>query len=100
MMLDRSRLRELGGVRSVTRFVDAQLLAAVRRAGGSVHRTQGLGYLLRRGDAGHPGGHTWSTDLGYFLRRRSVVAQWRGFQPSALLTYDDAERPLPPRVGA
>ena len=44
-----------GGFRPVTRYVDAQLLAAVRRAGGRVHRTQGLGYVLRRG----AGGHTW-----------------------------------------
>jgi glycosyl transferase family 2 len=89
MLLDASYLRELGGFRSVTRFVDAQLLTAVRRAGGTVHRTQGLGYVLRRGG----GGHTWSTDLGYFLTRRSVVGQWRGFRPSALLGYDESERP-------
>ncbi|MGI8644824.1 MAG: glycosyltransferase [Nocardioides sp.] len=89
MLLDRGYLRALGGFRSVTRFVDAQLLAAVRRAGGGVHRTQGLGYVLRRGATGH----TWSPDLGYFLSRRSVVAQWRGFRPSALLSYDDSELP-------
>jgi glycosyltransferase involved in cell wall biosynthesis len=89
MLLDAAYLRELGGFRSVTRFVDAQLLAAVRRAGGTVHRTQGLGYVLRRGG----GGHTWSTDLGYFLTRRSVVGQWRGFRPSALLGYDESELP-------
>ena len=96
LLLERTRLRELGGFRSVTRFVDAQLLAAVLRAGGTVHRTQGLGYLLRRGSTGH----TWSTDLAYFLRRRSVVAQWRGFRPSELLTYDAAELPPPPGLAA
>ena len=96
MMLDRDYLRELGGFRSVTRFVDAQLLAAVRRSGGHIYRTQGLGYLLRRGGAGHQGGHTWSTDLGYFLGRRTVLAQWRGFRPSLLLTHGAAELPPPP----
>jgi hypothetical protein len=89
MMVGRDYLRGLGGFRSVTRFVDAQLLAAVRVAGGSVHRTQGLGYVLRRAATGH----TWSPDLGYFLRRRSMAGQWRGFRPSTLLTYGDAERP-------
>ncbi len=89
MLLGRDYLRALGGFRSVTRFVDAQLLAAVRRAGGRVHRTQGLGYVLRRGAAGH----TWSPDLGYFLSRRTVVSQWRGFRPSELLTHDAAELP-------
>ena len=89
MLLDRGYLRALGGFRSVTRFVDAQLLAAIHRAGGGVHRTQGLGYVLRRGATGH----TWSPDLGYFLSRRSVVAQWRGFRPSALLTYGESELP-------
>ena len=89
MLVGRDYLRALGGFRSVTRFVDAQLLAAVRRAGGRVHRTQGLGYVLRRGAAGH----TWSPDLGYFLTRRTVVGQWRGFQPSELLTHAAWERP-------
>ena len=66
MLIDREHLRALGGFRPVTRYVDAQLIAAVRRAGGRVHRTQGLGYVLRRG----AGGHTWAADLGYFLTRR------------------------------
>ena len=50
-------------------------------AGGSVFRTQGLGYVLRR----TAGGHTWETGLGYFLTRKSLAAQWRGFRPSRLL---------------
>ncbi len=74
LMIDRGHLRALGGFRPVTRYVDAQLIAAVRRAGGRVHRTQGLGYVLRRG----AGGHTWAAGLGYFLTRRAVAEQWRG----------------------
>lgn len=94
MMLERGYLREIGGFRSVTRFVDAQLFAAVRAAGGQVYRAQGLGYVLRRTSSGH----TWNTDLGYFLRRGTVVAQWRGFRPSRLLGYDESERPTLPQA--
>ena len=92
LMIDRGHLRALGGFRPVTRYVDAQLIAAVRRAGGRVHRTQGLGYVLRRG----AGGHTWAAGLGYFLTRRAVAEQWRGFRPSALLSFDESERPARP----
>jgi hypothetical protein len=90
MMIDRSLLRSVGGFRSVRRFVDAQLLASVRAAGGSVYRTQGLGYVLRRTSAGH----TWDAGLGYFLTRRSLAYQWRGFHPSLLLEHDPADRPV------
>lgn len=81
MTLDRALLRAVGGFRSVPRHVDARLLEDVRAAGGSVYRTQGLGYVLRRTTHGH----TWDTGLGYFLTRQSVAAQWRGFRPSSLL---------------
>lgn len=94
MMIDRSLLRGIGGFRSVRRFVDAQLLASVRAAGGSTYRTQGLGYLLRRTSAGH----TWDAGLGYFLARKSLSYQWRGFRPSLLLEHDPADRPVPTRV--
>lgn len=93
MMIDRPLLRGIGGFRSVRRFVDAQLLASVRAAGGSIYRTQGLGYVLRRTSAGH----TWETGLGYFLTRRSLANQWRGFQPSRLLEYDAFEVPHRPQ---
>lgn len=73
----------------MTRFVDAQLLAAVRAAGGLTYRAHGLGYLLRRTTAGH----TWTVPLDYFLARRRVAAQWRGFVPSSLLTVDPDDRP-------
>ena len=81
MTLDRALLRAVGGFRSVPRHVDAGLLDDVRAAGGSVYRTQGLGYVLRRTSQGH----TWDTGLGYFLTRQSVAGQWRGFRPSRLL---------------
>lgn len=81
MTIDRALLRAVGGFRSVPRHVDARLLEDVRAAGGSVFRTQGLGYVLRR----TAGGHTWETGLGYFLTRKSLAAQWRGFRPSRLL---------------
>ncbi|MCW2796459.1 glycosyltransferase [Nocardioides sp.] len=89
MMIDRSLLRSVGGFRGVRRFADAQLLASVRAAGGSVYRTQGLGYLLRRTSAGH----TWDAGLGYFLARKSLAYQWRGFRPSLLLEHDPADLP-------
>lgn len=89
MLLDRGLLGSLGGFRAVTRFVDAQLLAAVRAAGGLTYRAHGLGYLLRRTTAGH----TWTVPLDYFLARRRVAAQWRGFVPSSLLAVDPDDRP-------
>jgi hypothetical protein len=89
MMLDRSLLRSVGGFRSVRRFVDAQLIASVRAAGGTVYRTHGLGYLLRRASTGH----TWDAGLGYFLARANVADQWRGFRPSELLEADLADLP-------
>lgn len=81
MTIDRDLLRAVGGFQSVPRHVDARLLEDVRAAGGSVYRTQGLGYVLRR----TAGGHTWDTGLGYFLTRQSLADQWRGFRPSRLL---------------
>ena len=71
----------------MTRHVDAQLLAAVRAAGGGVYRTHGLGYLLRRSAEGH----TWASSLGYFLSRQAVSAQWRGFRPSELMEWTRAD---------
>lgn len=84
MTIDRALLRAVGGFQSVPRHVDARLLESVRAAGGSVYRTQGLGYVLRR----TAGGHTWDTGLGYFLTRQSLAGQWRGFRPSQLLEDD------------
>ncbi|MGW5875582.1 glycosyltransferase [Nocardiopsis terrae] len=86
IVIDRSVLEEVGGFRPLPRAIDSQLLFAVRRNGGRIYRTHGLGYLLRR--AGQ--GHTWAADLGYFLRRNTK--QWSGWRPSALL--EGAVEPL------
>ncbi len=80
LMLDRGLLREVGGFRSVRRHVDAQLIAAVRAAGGATYRTHGLGYVLRRTDSGH----TWQADLDD-LRSRAADT-WSGFRPGRLMS--------------
>jgi hypothetical protein len=79
LMLDRGLLHEVGGFRSVRRHVDAELIAAVRAAGGATYRTHGLGYVLRRADTGH----TWQTDVDD-LRSRASQA-WPGFRPGLLM---------------
>ncbi|MEO5851739.1 MAG: glycosyltransferase, partial [Nocardioides sp.] len=85
LMIDRPLLREVGGFRAVRRFVDAQLLAGVAAAGGTVYRTHGLGYVLRR----NPTGHTWQVDLDYLLDPTRVRQRWDGFRPSRLLGLGD-----------
>ena len=88
-MIDRSVLRGVGGFRRVSAHVDLQLFGSVLAAGGTIYRTHGLGYTLRRTASGH----TWETGLGYFLSRRSLVDQWHGFRPSRLLEHDAWEAP-------
>jgi hypothetical protein len=79
LMLDRGLLHEIGGFRAVRRHVDAQLIAAVRAAGGATYRTHGLGYVLRRTD----NGHTWQADLDD-LRSRAAGTR-PGFAPGRLM---------------
>lgn len=80
LLLDIGLLRELGGFRSVPRAVDAQLIGAVKAAGGAIYRTHGLGYLLRKTGTGH----TWAEDVDDLEAR--AVASYAGFRPSRLLT--------------
>ena len=91
MLLSRDVLAGVGGFRPLRRYVDAGVLQAVTAAGGSIYRTHGHGYLLRRGGAGH----TWDPGLGYFVSRSRTLGQWRGFHPSPLLDADPADRPAP-----
>ncbi|MCD4523845.1 hypothetical protein [Nocardioides sp. cx-173] len=89
MLIERGLLREVGGFRSVRKFVDAQLLDAVLRSGAAVYRTHGLGYVLRRNATGH----TWQADLDYLLDPAHVERTWPGFRPSRLLEADAADVP-------
>ena len=89
MLVERGLLREVGSFRSVRRYVDAQLIAAIQRAGAATYRTHGLGYLLRRNATGH----TWQVDDDYLLDPARVAEIRPGFAPSRLLEYDDSERP-------
>jgi hypothetical protein len=79
LMVDRGLLREVGGFRTVRRHVDAELIAAVRAAGGATYRTHGLGYVLRRTDSGH----TWQADLDDLRARAAQVTP--GFSPGRLM---------------
>lgn len=94
LMVERGALAALGGFRETRRSVDAALLQALRDAGGSVYRTHGHGYVLRRGAQGH----TWDPGLGYFISRKLSWFQWRGFTPSPLLDPDPEDLPAPPTV--
>ncbi|WP_143016195.1 glycosyltransferase [Nocardioides szechwanensis] len=89
MMVERALLREVGGFRSVRKFVDAQLLASVTAAGAAIFRTQSLGYLLRR----NPTGHTWDADLAYLLDPSRVQRTWDGFVPSRLMEIGPEDLP-------
>ena len=79
LLTDRVVLEETGGFRPLPRAIDTQLLLAVSLGGGRIHRTHGLGYVLRRTG----GGHTWSEDMSYFLH--NYARQWFGRHFSALL---------------
>jgi hypothetical protein len=79
MLIARDHLRELGGFASVPRHVDKALTATVRAAGGTVYRTHGLGYVLRRTASGH----TWDADLDDLVSR--AVQTWPGFRPGRLM---------------
>lgn len=81
MLVDRSALREVGGFRSVRKYVDRQLLTAIIAAGGEVYRTHGFGYVLRRNTSGH----TWEVDLEHLLDPSRVQQSWDGLSPSRLL---------------
>ncbi|WP_033304296.1 glycosyltransferase [Nocardiopsis alkaliphila] len=95
MLTDRVVLEETGGFRPLPRAIDTQLLIAVSRGGGRIHRTHGLGYVLRRTG----GGHTWSEDMAYFLH--NYARQWSGRRFSAILEGEPTplgrpeEEPMP-----
>lgn len=71
LLIARKSLDDIGGWRPVQRGVDYALTRQVIEEGGTVWRTHGLGYILRR----HSDRHTWDPGMGYFLRQPS--RQWR-----------------------
>ncbi len=89
MMVSRDAFGAVGGFRDTRKYVDANLFRAVRAAGGTIYRSHGLNYLLRR----QAGGHTWEPGLGYFVSRGRSWQQWRGFRPSPLLELEPTDRP-------
>ncbi|WP_022919020.1 glycosyltransferase [Ruania albidiflava] len=88
MTLAREDLRSVGGWASVPRGVDTELLASVHRHGGTTYQPHDIGYLYVRGSDPHT--HTWTTDVGHFLR--NVREQWIGMlQHPAFGTGTDSE---------
>lgn len=74
MLLAAAELSQLGGWPAVPRGVDTALLAAVKRAGGTVYQPHDIGYLyVRRSDTSE---HTWSTEISHFLL--NAHQQWIG----------------------
>ena len=85
LLISRRDLEAAGGWRRAPRGVDTALIEDVRRAGGSVYRTHGFGYVLVR----HGSGHTWESEDGYFLRQAESVREgwdpgFAGLDPGAV----------------
>ncbi|MDX1510715.1 MAG: glycosyltransferase [Nitriliruptorales bacterium] len=74
LLFGRDALERAGGFRDVPRTVDQFLIDDVLASGGTIHRTHGYGYVLRR----HGHGHTWESDADYFLRHSD--SQYRGLR--------------------
>lgn len=70
LLFQRRVLEEMGGWRPIPAAVDRAFLRQVLDAGGSIYRTHGFGYILRR----HAHGHTWAADNEYFLG--PAVSEW------------------------
>jgi hypothetical protein len=87
LLADRALLEEVGGFRPLGFGEDRALLEDVRRAGGVVYRTHGLGCVVRR----RTEGHTWRESAGYFLK--DPYRHWPGWRPSALLEADPGDAP-------
>ncbi|MBG0813050.1 glycosyltransferase family 2 protein [Planomonospora sp. ID82291] len=81
IFMPRDAFEAVGGFRPIRRTVDGQLLEAVRRAGGRIYQTHGLGFLLRRS---RPDRHTWQEGTDWFLEQ--AVERWEGFRPPATVT--------------
>jgi hypothetical protein len=67
MLLTRDELHQVGWA-DAPRRIDRLLIDAIEGRGGTVYRTHGFGYVLRRRSAAL-GSHTWQAGDAYFLRQ-------------------------------
>lgn len=72
LLIAKADLNAVGGWRPVPKSVDRALIDAVKRTGGLVYRTHGLGYVYVR----HGGAHTATVRDEHFLAR--TEQQWTG----------------------
>ena len=72
MLISAADLAAVGGWRPVPKSVDRALIDSVKRDGGLVYRTHGLGYVYVR----HGVGHTATVDDRHFLTENEQ--QWQG----------------------
>ena len=77
LTLSKSLLSEVGWFRPVRRWVDGQLLSMVLASGGTVYRSHGFNYVLRRNATGH----TWDSDAESFRAAETLDRTWPGFRP-------------------
>ena len=88
LLIARDALDRVGGWRRLPGGVDQALIGDVVRAGGSVYRTHGTGFMLVR----HGGRHTWSVSDDWFLAHAdSAVPGWN----PALADLGDLDLPHP-----
>lgn len=86
MTFRKADLLQLGGFRPLPRYEDLSISLALKRMGGTVHLTHGLGFLRCR----HGAGHSWNAGTAHFLR--GTTDQWRGFRPPPEITDDEEAR--------
>jgi hypothetical protein len=67
MLLTRHELQQVGWA-DAPRRIDRLLIDAIEGRAGTVYRTHGFGYVLRRRSAAL-GSHTWQAGDAYFLRQ-------------------------------
>ncbi len=81
MMLSRSTYESIGGWRPTPHSVDRSILIGLYEQGGSVYRTQSLGYVYVR----HGDGHTWSQSQADLTKH--AYEQFVGL-PQEIVTID------------
>jgi hypothetical protein len=86
MTFRKADLLQLGGFRPLPRYEDLSISLALKRMGGTVHLTHGLGFLRCR----HGSEHSWAAGTAHFLR--GTTNQWRGFHPPPEVADDEEAR--------